>query len=101
MLRHGMACGALYTSLLETPYLNIPWQPGIEEICLTAQCRKLPAIIIGSIYRHSKANVLLYDYIQEAITSTLMRKKTMFILGDFNDDLCGGKKFTNVIKINS
>ncbi len=81
--------------------LNMSRQPGIVDIWLTVQCRKLPAIIIGCIYRHNKANALLYDYIQEAIRSTLIRKKTNFILGDFNDDLpSGGNKLPNIIKSN-
>ncbi len=87
------------TLLANVTVLNIPRQPGIK-IWLTVQHRKLPAIIIGRIYKHLKANVLSCDYTQEAITSTLMRKKTIFILGDFKDELSSGNKLTNIIKKN-
>lgn len=53
--------------------LNAPKQVGIEDVWITVQCRKLPAVIIGCVYRHPKAPVVSFDYIQE-IFKTLFKK---------------------------
>ena len=36
---------------------------GIEDLWLTVQCRKLPSVIIGCMYRHPHAASLSFDYI--------------------------------------
>lgn len=56
---------------------NILRDPEIKDIQLRVLSRKLPAIIIGCVFRHSKETVLSFDYIQEAVRSTLMQKKNI------------------------
>ncbi len=81
--------------------LNIPRQTGIEDIWVTVQCRKLPGIVIGCIYRHLKAPVATFDYIQDVLRVACMRKKASFILGDFNNNLfANDNKLNKIIKNN-
>ncbi len=67
--------------------LDINRPEGIEDIWITVQCRKLPAIIVGCVYRHPKASTTSFDYIEESFKFLTIRKRSLFILGDFNDDL--------------
>ena len=65
------------------------------------QCPKLPAIIIGCIYRHPKAPVATFDYIQEIFRVVSLKNKALFILGDFNDNvLANDNKIIKIIKNN-
>ncbi len=74
---------------------------GIEDLFITVQCRKLPAIIIGCRYRHPKAPASAFEYIQDMFRLIYTRNKTFFILGDFNDNLLVGKnKISKIIKSN-
>ena len=67
--------------------LDIDKVEGIEDVWLSIQCRKLPSIIIGSIYRHPKAPSHTFDYLLEAFRLVLLKNKSTLILGDLNDDL--------------
>ncbi len=79
--------------------LNIPKQEGIEDIWVTIQCRKLPSFIIGCMYRHPKAPVTVFSYIQDVFKSISMKNKLTFIVGDFNDDfLSNTNKMDRIIK---
>ena len=81
--------------------LNIPKQTGIEDLWITVQCRKLPAIIIGCIYRHPKASATTFDYIQDVFRLISMKNKTFLSLGDFNDNLLvSNNKISRIIKNN-
>ncbi len=73
---------------------------GIEDLWITVQCRKLPAIIIGCMYRHPKASATAFEYIQEVFRLISMKNKTFFILGDFSDNLLGDSKISKIIKSN-
>lgn len=53
----------------------------------TIQCRKLPSLIIGYVYRHPKALIFSFDYIQEVFRVACLQGKSVFFLGDFNDDM--------------
>lgn len=81
--------------------LNVPKQEGVEDVWLTVQCRKLPSIIIGCIYRHPKAPISSFDYIQEVFQVLSLKNKALYILGDFNDNLLAkDNKMTKIIKRN-
>lgn len=42
--------------------VNIIRPTNIEDIWISVQCRKLPAITVGCVYRHPKALAISYDY---------------------------------------
>lgn len=74
---------------------------GVDEICVQVQCRKLPSILICCIYRHPKASVTSFDYIEDTLRALIMRKKTFFLLGDLNDNLFHpNSKLSHVISHN-
>ncbi len=54
---------------------------------IRVQSRKLPSITMGCIYSHPKAATDSFDYIAEVVRKTCMQKRTVFILGDLNDNL--------------
>ena len=73
----------------------------IKDLWITVQCRKLPAIIIGCIYRHPKASATTFDYIQDVFRLISMKNKTFLSLGDFNDNLLvSNNKISRIIKNN-
>lgn len=79
--------------------LNVPKQEGVEDVWVTVQCRKLPAVIIGCMYRHPKAPMIAYDYIQDIFRELCLKNKTLYILGDFNDNLLvKDNRLTKLIK---
>ena len=81
--------------------LNITHQTGIEDLWIKIQCRKLPSIIIGCIYRHPKAPSDSFDYITDVLRIMCLRKHPFFVLGDLNDDLLqGNSKLSHIIKNN-
>ncbi len=66
------------------------------------QSRKLPAIIIGCVYRHPKALAASFDYIQDVVRMVCLRDKSVFILADFNDDLLlKGNNVSKILKNNN
>ncbi len=81
--------------------LKVPRQTGIEDIWVTVQCRNLPAIVIGCMYRHPKVPAATFNYLQDALRIARMRNKVLFILGDFNDNLfASDNKLSEIIKNN-
>ncbi len=52
---------------------------GIEDIWVSVQYRKLPSIIIGSIYRHPKAPQETFEYIRETLRTIWLRNKSIYI----------------------
>lgn len=81
--------------------LKVPRQTGIEDIWVTIQCRKLPAIVVGCMYRHPKAPAATFGYIQDVLRLVCMRNKASFILGDFNDNLfANDNKLNKIIRNN-
>ncbi len=73
---------------------------GIEDVCVTVQCRKLSAIIIGCMYRHPKASATTCEYIEDVFRLISTKNKTCFILEDFNDYLLVSNGKTSIIKDN-
>lgn len=81
--------------------LDVPRPKGVEDVWVKIQSRKWPAIIIGCVYRHPKALVTSFDYIEEVFRIICLREKSVFILGDFNDDMMTqGNKISKLIKNN-
>lgn len=78
---------------------DIPRTDGVEDIWLNVQCRKLPSIIIGSIYRHPHSSNSTFDYLLDVFRSVCIRNKPIFILGDLNDDLLTpNSKLSKILK---
>lgn len=63
---------SLTSSLIK---LEVPRQVGVEDVWVQVQCRKLPAIIIGCVYRHPKALAASFDYIQDVFRTVCLRNK--------------------------
>ena len=79
--------------------LSFSKQPGVEDLWVSVQCRMLPAIIIGCVYRHPKAPVSSFEYLQDVFRQLSVCKKGFYVLGDFNDDLFSVKnKLGAIIK---
>ncbi len=51
---------------------------GVEDVWLSIQVRKLPSIIVGSVYRHPKAPQETFDYVNN-IVREMCFKKLMFV----------------------
>ena len=75
--------------------------PAVEDIFIKVQCRKLPSVIIGSMYRHPKAHANSFDYISDVFRHMCILQKPVFILGDLNDNLLSANnKLSRVITSN-
>ena len=72
----------------------------VEDLWLQVQFKKLPSIIIGTIYRHPKALSNSFDYILSLLKEICMKNKPVFVFGDVNDDLLQQQaKLHKIIKI--
>ena len=100
--RGGGVCLYINSSLdpsIITP--GVPEQVGVEDIWVQVQCRKLPSMIIGCVYRHPKALTSSFDYMQEVFKVVCLRGKSVFIMGDFNDNmLVKGNRMSKIIRDN-
>ena len=74
---------------LKTNIINflLPKQAGVEDLWLIVQSNMYPAVIIGCVYRHPKAGVDSFEYLQDVFRQLCVSKKNFYILGDFNNDL--------------
>ncbi len=97
--RGGGVCTYVHNTLSPSIInLDVQRPTGVEDVWVKVQCRKLPAIITGCVYRHPKALVLSFDYIQDAFRMVCLRDKSVFILGDFNDGMSTtGNKISTII----
>ncbi len=57
----------------------------MEDVWISVQRRKLPSMIIGTIYRHPKSTQETYNYLNEILENMYLRNKGMHVLGDLND----------------
>ena len=73
----------LKIKVLDTGIDNIE---NVEEIWVQVQSKKFPSFIIGCIYRHPKALAASFSLLSDVFKIMLLKKKPIFILGDFNDD---------------
>ena len=67
--------------------VNIDQVEGVENLWLTVQCRKLPSVIIGCLYRHPHSNSHSYDYITNVFNDIRLRDRPFYVFGDFNCDI--------------
>ena len=73
----------------------------VEDVFIKVQCRKLPSVIIGCMYRHPKALIESFDYITDIFRNICLLKKKIFILGDMNDNLLSkNNKLSQIIRNN-
>ena len=80
--------------------LNIPRTEGIEDLWISVQCRKLPSIIVGCIYRHPHSPNASFEYLLQSFRSICLKNKPFFLLGDLNDDqLIPNSKLYQAIKM--
>ncbi len=87
--RGGGVCTFVKDFLTVTPInVNIEPTEGVENLWLTlrltVQCRKLPSIIIGCIYRHPHAYSNSYDYIAHVFNFIRLRNNSFYVFGDFD-----------------
>ncbi len=61
--------------------------PVVENVFIRVQSRKLPSITISCMYRHPKADTDSFHYITKVLRNMWLQKRTVFILGDLNDNL--------------
>ena len=83
--RGGGVCIYVSDSLSVTPVdVNMEPVEGVEDLWLTIQCRKLPSVIIGCMYRHPHANSHSFQYVTDVFNFMRLRNKSFYVLGDFN-----------------
>ena len=75
---------SLNARIIET---NVIKNADVEDIWVTVQCRKLPSVIIGAVYRHPHALVSSFDYILDIFKDICSRNRSLVVLGDINDNL--------------
>ena len=86
--RGGGVCLYVHNSLKVTELkLGIETQEGVEDKWVSIQYKKFPSFIVGCVYRHPKAPVTSFSYILDIFKEISLRNKSVFIYGDFNDDL--------------
>ncbi len=74
---------------------------GIEDLWLSVERNMYPAVVIGCVYRHPKANVDSFEYIQYVLRQLYVSKKKYDILGDFNNVLfLNSSKLHIILKTN-
>ena len=71
---------------------------GIEDLWITVQHKKLPSIIVGCIYRHPKATQDTFNYLLDIFRNMISRNKSLYILGDLNDNLLAENKLSKIIE---
>ena len=67
--------------------INTPKIENVEDLWLSIQSSKFPSFIIGTVYRHPYAPVASFDYISDVFKEIILCNKSVFIVGDMNDDL--------------
>ncbi len=74
---------------------------GVEDVWLSIQVRKLPSIIVGSVYRHPKAPQETFNYVNKILRKMCLKNKSLYMSGDINDDLLKrGNKLSTIINMN-
>ena len=58
----------------------------VDDLWVNIQVRKNRSFVVGSLYRPPKASVQSIQYIEERFREAISLRKTLYILGDFNDD---------------
>ncbi len=90
-VKNNLTVTQINTTLIDKP-------EGVEDLWLTVQCRKLPAFIVGCLYRHPHSRVDTFNYIDEIFKFIALRNKAFYVLGDFNCNILSkDNKMENVI----
>ena len=74
---------------------------GVEDVWVTVQCRMLPSVIVGCLYRHPKALAQSFDYISNVLQCISLRDKPFYVLGDFNDNFMHANSKVKQIVLNA
>ncbi len=77
-----------------------PKQPGIKDVWVSVQSNMFTAVIVGCVYRHTKAPATSFEYSKDVVVHFCVTKKLLYVLGDFNDLICKGNKLSGIIKNN-
>ncbi len=67
-VKNNLTVTQINTTLIDKP-------EGVEDLWLTVQCRKLPAFIVGCLYRHPHSRVDTFNYIDEIFKFIALRNK--------------------------
>ena len=59
---------------------------GVEDVWVAVQCRMLPTVVVGCLYRHPKSLARTFDYISDVLQVLSLRDKPLYVCGDFNDN---------------
>ena len=79
---------------------DFPPCEGVEDTWVQVQCRKLPSIIVGVIYRHPKGTVETFHHISTIFHKASLKGKSLFVMGDLNDDLlCKNAKMHRILYV--
>ena len=66
--RGGGVCIFVRKTFNVTPlHIHLDRPTGVEDVWVTLQCRKLPSIIVGCLYRHPKAPTQTFNYVGEIL----------------------------------
>ena len=72
---------------------------GVEDIWIQVQYKKFPSFIVGCVYRHPKALIESFTYLSDVFRNILLKRKPIFVMGDFNDDLLNkGNNLNRIIR---
>ena len=100
--RGGGVCIYVKNNLTVTPVNTTIDKPeGVEDLWVTVQCRKLPAFIIGCLYRHPHSSMDTFNYVEEIFKFIALRNKTFYVLGDFNCNILTKNNRMNRIIFNA
>ena len=58
----------------------------VDDLWVNIQVRKNRSFVVGSLYRPPKASAQSFQYIEDRFREAISLGKTLYILGDFNDD---------------
>ncbi len=98
----GGACVYVKVSLTTKIFTSDDDRPdGVEDVWLSIQCRKIPFVIVGIVYRHPNASQQFFEYLNNTLRNICIRNKCMYMLGDLYDDLFTNRnKLSSIIRMN-
>ena len=67
--------------------VDIPKVDNVDHLWLNIQSSMFPSFIVGTVYRHPHALADSFEHMIDIFKDILLRNKSVFILGDTNDDL--------------
>ncbi len=59
----------------------------VQDVWLKIQIGKTKSVIIGALYRHPKGSANSFDYIENMLHTASNQSKSLYVLGDFNDNM--------------